>query len=81
MVGGRGTEGEGIARAREWEVRQRPIASTLQSPAGDSSPYEGEPEGSKVAAGAADFVFACGRDGGCGRVWEPAPTGDWEIFL
>ncbi len=57
-----GGEGDhaGEVGAREEGVSTA-TASTLQSPAGDSSPYEGEPKGSKVAPCGADFNCACGR--------------------
>ncbi len=48
-------------------VRQKLRASLPQSPAGDSSSYEEEPEENKGAARrAAIGIVACGRDGGAG---------------
>ena len=68
-MGGGGDEGEGVARARGWEVRQRSIPSTLQSPAGDSSPYEGELKGLKVAA-APRILFSPGGGTGGRGIWS-----------
>ena len=50
-----GGEGEPAGGGAREEGVRTTTASTLQSPAGDSSPYEGEPKGSKVAAGAQLF--------------------------